>query len=91
MPPDSPAGPPPASASWPAPPELRPEEVVLDELSVAHSPLLPYVRMVVSLIEGVAFTCQEVVHLLRLALRQRSIGARCASDYLLDAWPQRPP
>jgi hypothetical protein len=91
MPPDPQAGAPPASASWPAPAELRLDGVVLDESSVAHSPMVPYVRMVVSLIEGVAFTCREVVQLLRLAMRQRSIGARRASDYLLDALPQRPP
>ena len=38
--------------------------------------MLPYVRMVVSLIEGVEFTCREVVDLLRQAMRQHSIGAR---------------
>jgi hypothetical protein len=89
--PDPPAGAPPASVVSPAPAELRLDDVVLDESSVAHSPILPYVRMVVSLIAGVAFTCREVVHLLRRAMRQRSIGARCARDYLLDSWPQRPP
>jgi hypothetical protein len=91
LPPDPQADAPPASASWPGPAELRLDGVVLDESSVAHSPMVPYVRMVVSLIAGIAFTCREVVHLLRLALRQHSIGARRARDYLLDALPQRPP
>jgi hypothetical protein len=81
----------PAREPLPAPAELRPEGVVLDESSVAHSPMLPYVRMVVSLITGVAFTCREVVHLLRHALRQHSIGVHRGGDYLLGFLHQRPP
>jgi len=91
LPPDPPAGAPPASAPWRAPAELRLDGIVLDESSVAHSPMVPYVRMVVSLIQGVPFTCREIVHLLRLAMRQRSIGARRGSDYLLDSLLPRPP
>jgi hypothetical protein len=49
--------------------ELRLEGVVLDESSVVHSPMLPYLRMVMSLIEGIRLTCQELVRLLRQALR----------------------
>jgi hypothetical protein len=70
---------------------LRLEGVVLDEVSLTRSPMLPYVRMVVSLIEGVTFTCREVVYLLRQALRQHSIGARRRLDYLLDFLHQHPP
>jgi hypothetical protein len=36
--------------------------------------MLPYVRMVVSLIDGVELTCDELVELLRQALRQHSIA-----------------
>ena len=64
---------------------------MLDESSVAHSPMLPYVRMVVSLIEGVAFTCREVVHWLRHAMRQHRIGVHRGRDYLLGFLHQRPP
>jgi hypothetical protein len=71
--------------------ELRLEGVVLDESSLAKSPILPYVRMVVSLIEGVEFTCREVIHLLRQAMRQHSIGARRRIDYLLGFLHQHPP
>jgi len=71
--------------------ELRLDGVVLDESSVANSPMLPYVRMVVSLIEGVEFTCREVVHLLRQSLRQHSIGAGSRNDYLLGFLHQHPP
>jgi hypothetical protein len=71
--------------------ELRLDGVVLDEASVSNSPMLPYVRMVVSLIEGVEFTCGEVVHLLRQAMRQHSIGVRRRIDYLLGFLHQHPP
>jgi len=81
------------SASEPSSPaaESRLEGVVLDEASLAHSPMLPYVRMVVSLIEGVEFTCREVVHLLRQTLRQHSIGAGRGVDYLLGFLHRHPP
>ena len=82
---------PPASEPLPAAAKLRLEGVVLDEASVANSPMLPYVRMVVSLIEGVEFTCREVVHLLRQTLRQHSIGARRRIDYLLGFLHRHPP
>ncbi len=82
---------PPASEPLPAAADLQGENVVLDEASVAHSPMLPYVRMVVSLIEGVEFTCREVVHLLRQTLRQHRIGAGCGIDYLLGFLHRHPP
>ena len=71
--------------------ELRLEGVVLDESSVVNSPMLPYVRMVVSLIEGVRLTCQELVRLLRQALRQRSLAFRRRIDYVLRFLHQHPP
>ena len=80
-----------ASDALPGTAELRLEGVVLDESSVANSPMLPYVRMVVGLIEGVEFTCREVVHLLRQAMRQHSIGARRRIDYVLGFLHQHPP
>ena len=70
---------------------LRLEGVVLNEASVANSRMLPYVRMVVGLIEGIAFTCREVVELLRLAMRQHSIGALGRSPYAWCFPSQRPP
>jgi hypothetical protein len=83
---------PPASEPLPAVAELRLEgRIVLDESSMATSPMLPYVRMVVSLIEGVEFTFREVMHLLGQAMRQRSIGVRRRIDYLLGFLHQHPP
>ena len=89
--PDPPAPLPPGSGPLPATAEWRREEVVLHEASVASSPMLPYVRMVVSLIEGVEFTCREVVHRLRQALRQHSIGAGRGVAYLLGFQHRHPP
>jgi hypothetical protein len=82
---------PPASEPLPATAKLRLEGMVLDEASVANSPMLPYVRMIVSLIEGVEFTCREVVHLLWQALRQHSIGVGRRVDYLLGFLHRHPP
>jgi len=84
-------GAPPASDALPVTVEPRLGGMVLDESSLAASPMLSYVRMVVSLIEGVQFTCREVVHRLGQALRQHSIGACHGVDYLLGFLHRRPP
>lgn len=90
---DSPGTSPPEPASGPSPltVELRLEGIVLDESSLVSSPMLPYVRMLVSLIEGIELSCGEVVCLLRQAMRQHSIGARRRIDYLLDFLHRHPP
>lgn len=90
-PPAPPTGAPPAGALSPVTVEPQPERVVLDESSLAASPMLPYVRMVVSLIEGVRFTCREVLDLLLQALRQHRIGARPGSNYLRGVVHPHPP
>lgn len=71
--------------------ELRLEGVVLDESSLARSPMLPYVRMLVGLIEGVELSCREVLDLLRQAMRQHSIATRRKIDYVLGFLHQHPP
>lgn len=71
--------------------ELRLEGVVLDESSLLNSPMLPYVRMVVSLIEGIELTSREVFHLLRQAMRQHSIAYSRRIDYVLGFLHQHPP
>lgn len=67
------------------------DETLLDDSSLAVSPMLPYVRMVVSLIEGIALTCVEVLDLLRQALRQHSIGMCPRGGYLWDFLHRKPP
>jgi hypothetical protein len=53
--------------------------------------MLPYVRMLVGLIEGIQLTPEEVLGLLRQGMRQRSIGVRKRIDYALDVLHQHPP
>lgn len=81
----------PVSEPSPATAEMQREDVVLDEARVVDSPMLPYVRMVLSLIEGVELTCCEVVHRLRQTLRQHSIGAGRGVGYLLGFLHRHPP
>jgi hypothetical protein len=71
--------------------ELRLEELVLDETSVVNSRMLPYARMIASLIERVQFSLEELVDLLRQALRQHSMAHRKRSDYVLDFLHGHPP
>ncbi len=71
--------------------ELRLQGAVLKESDLATSRMLPYLRMVMSLIEGVELVCREVVALLRQAMRQHSIGGRRRIDYLLGFLHQHPP
>jgi len=71
--------------------ELRLHGVVLDESSVVNSRMLPYLQMVVRLIEGIRLTCQELARLLRQAQRQRSLAFRRRIDYVLRFLHQHPP
>ena len=89
-PPASPA-PQRVTAELPATVKLRLEGVVLEESNLARSPMLPYVRMLVSLIEGVELTREEVLSLLRRSMRQRSIVRRRRIDYVLGFLHQHPP
>jgi len=67
------------------------EGVVLDESSVVNSPLLPYLRMVVSLIEGMRMSLQQLRDWLCQAWRQHSIARRRRLDYVLAFLNQHPP
>jgi hypothetical protein len=81
----------PANDALPVTVELRLEGVVLEESSLARSPMLPYVRMLVGLIEGIELSCRDVVCLLRQAMRQHSFGTRRKIDYLLSFLHRHPP
>jgi len=63
----------------------------LDESILMNSPLLPYVRMVASLIEGRSIGLVELVEALRKAMRQHSIANRRRIDYVLGFLHQHPP
>lgn len=71
--------------------ELRLEEVMLDESSLARSPMLPYVRLVLRVVEGIELNCREVARLLRRRLRQRCLALQRRTDYVLWWLHQYPP
>jgi hypothetical protein len=73
------------------PAKLELSGVALDESSVLSSRMLPYVRLLVRLIEGVEVSRVELVGLLRQALRQHSIASRRRHDYVLAYLHQHPP
>lgn len=72
-------------------PSLALEGVVLDESTVTSSPMLPHIRMMVSLIEGIELDRQQLVDCLVRALRQHSIARRRRADYVLTFLNQHPP
>jgi hypothetical protein len=71
--------------------ELHLEGVVLRGSTLRRSPMLPYVRLLVQLIDRVVLSYQQLIHLLRRALRQHSIAARGRTDYVLHFLHQHPP
>jgi hypothetical protein len=71
--------------------ELQLEGLVLDEASVVNSPVLPYVRMVASLIEGRRIGLDELVGALRKTMRQRSMDLGRSRGNILHHENQRPP
>jgi hypothetical protein len=71
--------------------ELVLGSVVLDEAGLFESPMLPYLRILVRLIDGIELGLQELVRLLRQALRQRSMAFRTRADYVLRFLNQHPP
>lgn len=70
--------------------ELQLEDVVLNEATLRTSPMLPYVRMIVNLLEGQR-RHHELVELLLDSVRQHSIAYRTRADYVLRFLHQHPP
>lgn len=64
---------------------------MLDEPTLRTSPLLPYVRTVVKLLEGLRLDLLQLVELLLGLLRQRSMVLRRRRDYVLEYLHQHPP
>jgi len=75
----------------PLPAELDLAGVVLEEATLTKSRLLPYVRLVVNLIEGLHLGLEEVLQLLRRNLRQHRMGCGKRADYVGDDLLQHPP
>lgn len=70
---------------------LRLDGMVLANSHLANSRMLPYLRMVVRLVEGIRLSCDELLRVLRQAMRQHSIAYRSRADYVLSFLHQHPP
>ena len=71
--------------------ELQLEDLVVSESTLRTAPLLPYVGMIVSLLEGIHLHRHELLELLLRSLRQHSIAYRTRTDYVLRFLHQHPP
>jgi hypothetical protein len=67
------------------------EAVRLNEASVKNSPLLSYLRIVASVIEGRKIGRDELLQALLITMRQRSLSARPRTTYVLDYLNRHPP
>ncbi len=67
------------------------EGLLLDEVTLVNSRILPYVRMVASVIEGRTISRMELITALRKRMRQHSIGRRPHREYVLCYLNQHPP
>ena len=81
----------PATAERSAPAELQLEDQVLGETTLRTSSMLPYVEMLVGLVEGIQLRRGALLKLLFLSLRQHSIAYRSRTDYVLRFLHQHPP
>jgi len=70
---------------------LNPEGFVLDESTLVNSRILPYVRMLVSVLEGRTISHEELITTLRQRIRQRSLGRLSRREYILHYLNQHPP
>jgi hypothetical protein len=63
----------------------------LDEATLVNSPLLPYLAMVASVIEGRTLRADELLGLLLRSMRQRSFDRLPRREYVLCFLKQHPP
>lgn len=63
----------------------------LAEVTLLNSPLLPYLAMVASLLEGRSIRPAELLQILRKSLRQRSFDSLPRREYVLRFLNQHPP
>jgi len=79
----------------PGPPDpnvqLMLEGFTLDEVLLVNSPMLPYLAMVASLLEGRTIGREELLQRLRKKMRQRSFDRLPRREYVLRFLNQHPP
>ena len=71
--------------------QLLLEGFALDEATLVNSPMLPYLAMVASLLEGRTVGREELLQTLRKSLRQRSFDRLSRREYVLRFLHQHPP
>jgi len=97
-----PSSPPPPHPAHPATPvalqegpgehmKLTLEGFSLDEATLVNSPVLSYLTLVASLIEGHTIRREELLHTLRKSMRQRSFDRLPRREYVLHFLDQHPP
>jgi hypothetical protein len=67
------------------------EGFTLDETTLANSPMLSYLAMVASVIEGRPISREELCEVLRRSMRQRSFDRLPRREYILRVLNQHPP
>ena len=67
------------------------DSFTLDEATLLNSPLLPYLAMVATVIEGRTIRCQELLNILRRSMRRRSLDRLPRREYVLRFLDQHPP
>ena len=68
---------------------IGPREQEHPQLPLQANPVLGYIGMVVSLIEGRRVSQEEIVEMLARVVRQHSISRRRRMEYLLSYWETR--
>jgi hypothetical protein len=63
----------------------------LDEATLVDSPILPYLAMVATVIEGRTIRADELLSLLLRSMRQRSFDKLPRREYVLRFLDQHPP
>jgi hypothetical protein len=71
--------------------KLRLDGITLDEATLAGSPMLPYLAMVATVIEGRTIAPEELLHMLRRSMRQRSFDRLPRREYALCFLDRHPP
>jgi hypothetical protein len=71
--------------------KLTLDDFALDEATLVNSSMLPYLAMVASIIEGRAIRPEELLHMLRRSMRQRSFDRMPRREYVLGFLNQHPP
>jgi hypothetical protein len=71
--------------------QLMLDGFALDEATLVNSPMLPYLAMVASLLEGRRICPAELLQTLRKSLRQRSFDTLPRREYVLRFLNQHPP